>query len=193
MNIREWFGFNGTYNESLEINICVDGLLNLYAKALMEYFSVQVSNVNELIFIDPTGLSKEQTLFLEWIKDKGIPYLQTIVSTDLPQDEQLVAKIEFDKYILEEEMDFEYPSEVRSSLIGIVNDLPQYINAANEVSSTIIKREINTLWSGWLYELFTDDEEPVVSVTKSYKLEGLYKGMSNYKESAPMAGSLFLF
>jgi hypothetical protein len=191
MKIREWFGFNEEYNETTEINICVDNLLDLYSKALMKYFSFQSESIDTIMKLDPEHMDKGQVLFKQWLFDKGYPYLKELSGAKLPNDQQLISKIEYDKYILEEEMDFEYPEEVRSSLIGIVCALPEYISAANEQASTFNNYDQLTIRNDLMNEIFPDKNKPTFSVTKNYKLRGFDQPVSNYKESATIAGSLF--
>ncbi|NRD78548.1 hypothetical protein HPT25_14385 [Bacillus sp. BRMEA1] len=229
MNIREWYGYSGNYNRNLDINLCVDGLLQLYAKAIMTYFSVNdAKSYHEIQNVDSSSLNNGQKLFLKWLNEKGFPYLEKLASTNLPNNDELIAHLEYDKYILEEEMDFQYPDDVRSSLIGIVNDVPGYIEAANEVSAAV------TEWDEWetitveqpsvfedlvakhfaFWDKWQDDiASPIISasakdfvdiifgkkvfsvktsVTTSYKMEDSDNPVSNYKESAVIADSLFL-
>ncbi|USK44665.1 hypothetical protein [Cytobacillus oceanisediminis] len=198
MNIREWFGFYGEYEMSSDINSCVDGLLEIYAKAIMKYFSVpDAKSYHAIQKVNRSNLDPAQHLFLDWLNDKGFPYLQDLVSKKLPEDEQLIAKIEYDKYILEEEMDFQFPEDIRSSLIGIVSEMPDYIAASLEVSSTLISTEIDQLWnswSSWLTDPIFDEYSKMITIKTHFKtIEDIYNPMSNIEESAMRAGSLFMF
>ncbi|MFJ7995461.1 hypothetical protein ACIQY5_25550 [Peribacillus frigoritolerans] len=189
MNIREWFGFKGEYDNTLGINACVDSLLELYSKAIKRYFSVHdAESYRAIQNLDVNGLSKGQRLFLNWLNEKGFPFLNELASRHLPDSEQLIAQIEYDKYILEEEMCFEYPDDVRSSLISIVNEVPEYIQAANEVSVSVSIEQLWDNWASWI---------PEAQVSECYVSEIIYGKIkenpyktSNYVESASFAGSL---
>jgi hypothetical protein len=194
MNIREWYGFEGEYDKAMEINICVDGLLVLYAKAIMQYFSVlNVQNYREIQNIDRSNLETGQVLFLNWLNEKGFPYLTQLAAKHLPNDEELISHIEYDKYILEEEMDFEYPDDVRSSLISIVNDVPDYIMAATEVSVSVSVDQIGDSWVTWLTEHQVVDTQTGYLGINYYRIKENEYSIANDKEAVLTAGSLFLF
>ncbi|MGB2993567.1 MAG: hypothetical protein WBB47_13110 [Paenisporosarcina sp.] len=133
MNIREWFDFSGDSMPSSDVNNSIDDLLSLYSAALKQYFSVHdAEDFHVIQNLDTKKLNLDQTLFLEWLKEKGFPYLKELASTSFGSDANLSAKIQYDLYILQEEMDFEYPDDVQSSLISIVNDFPNYVAATTE-------------------------------------------------------------
>jgi hypothetical protein len=190
MSIREWYGFKGEYDKTSDINSCVDGLLTLYAEAIKQYFSLnEATSYRSILTVDQSKLNLGQKLFLEWLNEKGFPYLNELSSKPLPNNEQLVSKIEYDKYILEEEMDFQFPDDVRASLISIVNDVPEYIQAASEVSVSIDVGQIWKNWSAWLPEKHNSNLQKIYF----YNVKDFDYPVSNYSESASNAGSLFMF
>ena len=137
MNIREWFGCFVQYDPSTNFNKSLDGLLELYAQAVTQYFDFDSVTDAQSLIIEATDkrLSTGQSLFLEWLRSKGLSSVQKLASiTGVKNEEIAVAEINYEKYILEEEMDFEYPDDVRASLISISNDLASLIN---EISATI--------------------------------------------------------
>lgn len=130
MNIREWFGFSGDFNSITMVNESIEKLLYVYSNALKEYFSVHDAKDYKVIkTLNEVDLNIEQKLFLEWLNNKGFDYLCYLASTNFANDATLNAKIQYDLYILEEEMDFEFPNDVMSSLISVVNDFPDYLAA----------------------------------------------------------------
>lgn len=134
MNIRDWFGFVGELTASSNVNESIEKLLHVYSMALKTYFSVQdAKDYTEIMDLNPDTLNAEQQHFLSWLNNKGFNYLKEIASTNFTNDATLDAMIQYDLYILEEEMDFKYPTDVMSSLISIVNDFPNYIAATSEI------------------------------------------------------------
>ncbi|MED1607742.1 hypothetical protein P4U90_20690 [Cytobacillus kochii] len=191
MEIRQWYGYNGEYNKNLKINICLDELLELYSKAIIGYFAdYSLTNYLDVLNLEKENLSKSQLLFLKWLADNGFPYLTSLVTIVLPEDDQLIAKIEYDKYILEEEMDFQYPEDVRSMLIGIINDFPEYISSAQEVSST---NEYNSFDDESILSKMFKYNNSSTTIKVPYKIKENDTIVSKYKESVQMTGSLFIF
>ena len=126
MNIREWFGGIKEYDQSTLAAISLDSFLEIYAKATMKYLNVSGSQSLEDIFdfLPKYRLKKIQKLFLEYLEEKGLSQIMDILSSDLSQSELLIPHIEYYKYILKAEIDFEYPDNVRSFLV----DLPIYLS-----------------------------------------------------------------
>lgn len=185
MNIREWFGSDTEYDSTSDINICIDGLLELSARAIMGYFSIHdASNYQVILNVKKEGLEKGQQLFLNWLAEKGFPYFKELAAKDLPNDGQLISKLEYDKYMLEEELDFQFLDDLRSVIISIVNDVPEYIRAASEVSVSSKPDGYDTLSSNMIV---------TVSLESLYYEEDFYDPMSNYNESTIKVGSYLLF
>ncbi|MED4455881.1 hypothetical protein [Metabacillus fastidiosus] len=192
MNIREWFGFDKEYDSKQDINMCIDELLELYVNAIKKYFSIyDAPDFRSIQNIDRAKLSVGESMFIEWLTEKGFPYLKKLVALKLPNNELLISKIEYEKYILEEEMDFEYPDDVRSSLIGIVNNMPEYIGAVTEISATV---NLNSVINPVVQRVSLRDAlDTVVAVTTQYKVGSTCCSISNYQEPALHVGSLFYF
>lgn len=135
-NIRNWFGVSrlavGKTEESL------DSLLKLYGIAISKYFSCEDAvSASELICKAAANtLSKGEEMFLKWFKDVGSPYIVSILEGRLPDNPELVAQFEYEQYILQEEMNFQYPDDVRSLLVNIITDLPARIEIVATVEST---------------------------------------------------------
>ncbi|THF80816.1 hypothetical protein [Cohnella fermenti] len=132
-DIREWFGVHqaaqGRTGQSL------DSLLALYVKAITRYFSCEeAKSSSELILAARTReLAGGQRMFLDWFEEVGQPSIMRILQGKIPENEELIAQFDYEKFILEEEMGFEYPEDVRASLINIVIDLPARIESAASV------------------------------------------------------------
>lgn len=138
MSIREWFKLESNYEET-KVNVSVDRMLTLCRGALNKYFSIRKSkDITELVKIayeENNHESLDET-FLKWILEKGLPRLQKINFNKLPDNEQFIAMVEYDEYVLSCEMDFSDPEEVRSCIISFVNSLPEYIASSREVSAS---------------------------------------------------------
>ncbi|UDB47309.1 hypothetical protein [Bacillus safensis] len=141
MNIREWFGLEA-YSEETEAHYAVDNMLKLCREALTKYFSVTDSeNIHDLIQL--ASKSNIDTGFLDWLLEKGLPQLNNINFAELPNLEKFVSMINIDIFVLENEMDFSDPEEVRGCIISFVNSLSEYISLCTEVSVSI-EEEITT-------------------------------------------------
>lgn len=93
----------------------------------MIYFNIEnSSDIHEFLKI-AVAKNDVDYPFLEWIKEKGIPRLKNIDFNKLPNDDRFLAMIEFDEFVLQNEMDFEDPEEVRGCIISTVNSLKEYI------------------------------------------------------------------
>ncbi|WP_242477582.1 hypothetical protein [Bacillus cereus] len=138
MNIREWFGYNKEFIVSTQTDKYLDKLFVIYAEALKEYFSVKdASNLNELLHsAKKSKLTKGQQLFLNWLEEKGIDQLLTFIPRTIPNNEALLAVLDYEIYMMEEEMDFDYPEDIVSTLMNITTLLPEIINPVLESAST---------------------------------------------------------
>lgn len=135
-NIREWFGVNKVAQGFTEESL--DALLVIYAKAIARYFSSEdaLSSAELIRNAKEHKLSDGQRLFLDWFESCGEPQIKEVLLRKLPESEDLAAQFDYEKYILEEEMDFEYPEDVRASLVGIISDLSTRIEISASTEST---------------------------------------------------------
>jgi hypothetical protein len=134
MDIREWFEVR---SDSKSLNSSLDSLFSLYINAISKYFSCEEARtVTELVAkADQSHLTAGERMFLDWFVETGLPCIRRILSMDLPNNHELFAQLDYERYILEEEMDFRYPDDVRSSLVNIVSDLPTRIETASSSES----------------------------------------------------------
>ncbi|WP_241669610.1 hypothetical protein [Bacillus cereus] len=194
MNIREWFGYNNKFTETTESDKYLDKLFVLYADALKQYFSVEdASDFNELIHnAKRNDLSRGQQLFLNWIQEKGQPQILRFVSKTVPNDKTLIATLDYEIYMLESEMDFDYPEDIVSSLMSITDLLPEIINPILESSSTeeefVIQRNEKDVRLGNKYHFGGNPNQYYSSSYLSQK--GVYS-RKKYQGSAKKADSFF--
>ncbi|WP_352427011.1 hypothetical protein [Bacillus sp. FSL K6-2865] len=96
-------------------------------ESLHIYFNIEnSSDIHE--FLKNAALKNNvDSSFIEWIKEKGIPRLKNIDFNNAPNDDRFLAMIEFDEFILQNEMDFKEPEEVRGCIITMVNCFQEYI------------------------------------------------------------------
>ncbi|RDY89701.1 hypothetical protein [Bacillus amyloliquefaciens] len=101
-------------------------------KSLHIYFNIEnSSDIHEFLKI-AVAKNNVDYPFLEWIKEKGIPRLRNIDFKNAPNNDQFLAMIEFDEFVLQNEMDFVEPEEVRGCIISTVNSLQEYINISHK-------------------------------------------------------------
>lgn len=148
MNIREWFGSQSQYNKSTDFNQNLDNLLNLYMKAVTQYFKLKsTNNVQDMIeSLKSHQFSQTDNLFINWLISKGFPSMRDLANMQNVEsnEESIIGEINYQLFILQEEMDFEYPEDVRASLISISTDL-QYIisNIQEETNNDALVKSIN--------------------------------------------------
>ncbi|TWK86261.1 hypothetical protein CHCC20333_3303 [Bacillus paralicheniformis] len=137
MSVRKWFGLEDRYYLKNKINWCLDELLNQYHQALHNYFEIEDSK-DVMDFkkkVNEKNLEKHDEIFVEWLFKEGIPAFKILNNTIL-DDPQLIASLEYQLYILEPELDMEYPDDLRDCLITIPNSITEYFSSYNEISST---------------------------------------------------------
>lgn len=165
MEIRKWFGLEA-FTKYTESDKAMDKMLELCREALNTYFSVSHSeNINELVQKAHSNDGND-THFLEWITEKGLPRLNNIDFSNLPNEKRFVSMIEIDEFVLKNEMDFSDPDEVRGCIISFVNSLDEYIALCkNEVSASI-------------ESLLSESDE--FSVDDEYNFDELFSQNSNW-------------
>lgn len=119
--VRKWFGATDVTQRTNDANKALDELLELYKQALMRYFDIQeADNAEDVIDQSSTKeLLLGKRLFLDWLKEQGLMRINQLAAKDLEEDSEMQAIIQYEHYILSEEMDFQYPDDVRSCLISI--------------------------------------------------------------------------
>lgn len=135
MSIRAWFGLDAKYDLENKINKALDRLLKLYSTALQKYFKIEhSSNFKDFVSrINIDKLNKQDKIFLKWLTEEGINSF-SIINNKLYDDLQVISSIEYEEYLLNEELDMQYPDDLRNVIISIANNLCGYL-------STCIERE----------------------------------------------------
>lgn len=127
-NAMSWFDINFETKTDNKIDEALLRLFDLMKKSLHIYFNIEnSSDIHEFLKIATTKSNVDYP-FLEWIKEKGIPRLRNINFNKLPNDDRFLVMIEFNEFVLQNEMDFVDPEEVRGCIISTVNSLQEYIN-----------------------------------------------------------------
>ncbi|MED4798982.1 hypothetical protein P9684_03850 [Bacillus atrophaeus] len=96
-------------------------------ESLQIYFNIENSSEIHEFLKNAALKNNVDSSFIEWIKEKGIPRLKNIDFNNVPNDDRFLAMIEFDEFILQNEMDFKEPEEVRGCIISMVNCFQEYI------------------------------------------------------------------
>lgn len=133
MSIRKWFGCHVEYNQSSSVSKALDELLVMYSEAVMKYLEIpDAQSLIDLIDRVPRiDLDIEKLMFLEWIQEEAFPYFNNnLLVRELVDTSHLKEQIEYVKFTLDQEMDFEYPDNVRSCLVDIVSFMPERIENA---------------------------------------------------------------
>jgi hypothetical protein len=125
-NIRQWFGVIDNYKDN-ETNMVVDKLLKLYRDGLYLIYPslVKFNNVVEFsnhireFHFENKGDQYRQQFFV----NKALPYLIEICKINFKDNENLTADINYEDYILVE--------EIRDTLMTIIDYLPEIIKQNN--------------------------------------------------------------
>jgi hypothetical protein len=169
MSIRGWFGNEVQYDVTTVINQKLDNLLEIYMEAVISYFGQgRFSNLQETIMVSKDNrLTKSKMLFLKWLEDKGFSQLQKIASTtDVYDTEDIIAYIDYEIYILSEELTCDDIEEIRSALISIVNDTVLKLSEDKSNDSGLWVEYIDT--ASPIYECLSIPEELAVQLQVPY-------------------------
>lgn len=127
MDIREWFGMS-PYSEKTAAQSTLDRVLSLHRDALVRYLSVpDCGNVDDLIVsAKRTDKKSSDVLFLDWLVEKGLPKLRDSNLNNIADQRKFISMINVDEFVLQNEMDFSEPNEVRGCIISFLSDLKWY-------------------------------------------------------------------
>ncbi|WP_371103426.1 hypothetical protein [Streptomyces sp. PU_AKi4] len=120
MSIRAWFGLDTKYDLDNNINKALNRLLELYSTALQKYFEIDYSsNFDDFVKrINVDNLNQQDKIFFRWLTDEGIKSF-SILNKKLQDDLQVISSIEYEAYLLNEELDMQYPDDLRNVIISI--------------------------------------------------------------------------
>lgn len=203
-----WFGTSRRMAQANETTNAFEHLLSLYAKAISKYFGLDnICSAAELINLSRgNDLKKGDILLVDWFENKALPFINKYMNQQLPESNLLISQLEYEYYILEQEMGMLYPEDLRACLVNIINDLPDRIieaKSSDNVSSGFVnytntyKPQTNFFGQvGFkslenLYNNFSR-EHPIIPCADSFSIniEGMGKSLSNNKGSANIAGPL---
>lgn len=126
-NAGTWFDLDFEVKPGNNINEALLRLFDLMKESLQIYFNIENSSEIHEFLKNAALKNNVDSSFIEWIKEKGIPRLKNIDFNNVPNDDRFLAMIEFDEFILQNEMDFKEPEEVRGCIISMVNCFQEYI------------------------------------------------------------------
>ncbi|AMQ66512.1 hypothetical protein BH753_gp030 [Bacillus phage Shbh1] len=140
-SIRAWFKLDPYYEET-RVSALLDRMLKLCRTALSYYFSIDGSeDIEELVQKAKEKHEQDSiaTSVLEWIEKKGLPRLQEVDFNNIPNNEQFIATVQFEEYVLSSELNFgdPYPDaeEVINCIMSFINSLQKYIDLSKEGDS----------------------------------------------------------
>jgi hypothetical protein len=100
-------------------------LFYLYTQALAKYLDVESSlNLDEIIDKAKRKNNDDLNLFIDWFERKGRKTILDISKIEIPENEDFMAQIEYEIYILRENLESEDLEDLRALLINIIVDLP---------------------------------------------------------------------
>ncbi|MCY8103437.1 hypothetical protein [Bacillus mojavensis] len=137
MSIRKWFCLEEKENPS-SADVCFEKLLGVYFESLTKYFSVDDS-LDIFEFLEKSkhkNLNPVDKSFLEWVQLKGIQRIKENSELDLPNTDSLLAMLEYDEFIIRNEIELSNMEEVRNNLITSINSIPEYISSSLEISAS---------------------------------------------------------
>lgn len=209
MDINNWFGSSRRVTQTNETINAFERLLSLYANAISKYFCFEnVSSAEDLINIARrNNLKKGDILFVNWFEDKALPLIRQYMNQQLPKSSLLISQLEYEYYILEQEMGMLHSEDLRACLVDIINDLPDRIREAkaSDNASAVFVNYTNTYkpqtnffgqvgLAGLENQLYNNGtkEHPIIPCVDffSINIEGTGKSLSNNKGSAKIAGPL---
>jgi hypothetical protein len=133
-NIRQWFGVVDEYDDN-EINKTVDKLLEHYRNGLYLVYPslVKFNNVVEFsnhireFHFENKGDQFRQEFFV----NKALPYLIKLCRINFKDNENLTADINYEDYILTEDIAAHDLEEIRDTLMTIIDYLPDILGKYN--------------------------------------------------------------
>jgi len=125
LDIRIWWGGN-ELRDKTPSDSTIDKLLTLYKNALEQYFSIDgTRNVHEFMKLVAQQVNyHHHERFVKWLQEDGIPFIQHVTKYSFPEHQDFISEMEFECFNLEDEMQYEDNSELRSCLINIVSYMP---------------------------------------------------------------------
>ncbi|OCX63608.1 hypothetical protein BFM98_12855 [Lysinibacillus sp. AR18-8] len=143
MDIRAWLGGNNHHGNG-QIHEKINELSQLYVTAVKEYFSLDDigTDFNEFcVIIKNKKIKADQEGFREWFLDKGSLFLKDLIKKQYKDCEKAIAKMDYEMYILSDELDMEYPDDLVASLISITEEVPTYL------IENVTETKINLDWN----------------------------------------------
>ncbi|MFP3417952.1 hypothetical protein R0K30_02715 [Bacillus sp. SIMBA_154] len=121
-NIYSWYGADFKRSSSKNIQNAFEEWLNLIKSELHKYFQVsQSETLQELL-----DKSSNDSYFVEWFKAIGFSSLHQLNIERVSQEERFVSFIEFDKFVIENEHEWEQEhKEMRGTLISVIKEMPE--------------------------------------------------------------------
>ncbi|MCM3366023.1 hypothetical protein HKK70_08715 [Bacillus safensis] len=121
-NVYLWYGVDFKRSASKSIQNAFEEWLNLIKKELHNYFQVsQSETLQELL-----DKSSNDSYFVEWFKAIGFSSLHQLNIERVSEEERFVSFIEFDKYLIENEHEWEDEHKnMRGTLISAIKDMPE--------------------------------------------------------------------
>lgn len=127
------------FDENSEVDIKLNQLITMYVEAIQKYFRISsnTDNFNQLFKeLENVETNLEQELFKDWVLSKGKHFLEDLSSKKFENREESVAKIDYQIYMLEDELDLQFPEDLIAALIGIAEELPSSLTELDGIAAT---------------------------------------------------------
>jgi hypothetical protein len=124
--LRKWFNSKIMFSENREVDFALDKLFDLMKQGFLKYFNIKdASCFDEAVEIAKQGeRTRGEKLFIEWIEEKGKLRIDEILKFDFPNEQHVIAGVEYDIYIMDAEVTGYLPDEaadMRGMLISLIN------------------------------------------------------------------------
>lgn len=125
-SIRKWY--NPQYRESVtETDKALDKLLHLWSIGISVFWNpdfIHCKSIDEVMEnVKKLELNVGDEMFVEYLETKYIPYFKELVNMEIPDHEQLIAHLNYESYILEDELKY-CDDESRAALIDAAEYIP---------------------------------------------------------------------
>lgn len=140
MDINKWL----LQEKEVKTNfsVTVNELLSLYVRGLHDFFETEYTENINVFFdkVDSAVTKKSDRMFLDWLRDQGIYQMKKILQLDIPFDDTVLAKLEFIKSILLDELACELRDK-KSTRACIVNTLTNLNEQIIQLSNISMQKE----------------------------------------------------
>lgn len=119
------------FDTAIKIESKLKQLMDMYMEGIRNYFSLPntLTKMEEVFnCLEYKKVRPDEEPFKKWVLEKAKDFAEMITNKQYSNDESAIAQIEYQIYLLEDELDMQYPESLISSLIEITEQLPKHLN-----------------------------------------------------------------